>query len=72
MNQNEVKYHFLGTVVLEAKKTLVLVLIPGLFDRSWSRTVDTLVRTSFKCNPPIPTLKGVIAHLSLSPRVQSI
>ena len=45
MEQNEVKCPFLGTMVLKAKKTSVLVLIPGLFDRSRSRTVDTLVVT---------------------------
>ena len=30
------------TTVLKAKKTAVLVLMPGLVDRSWSRTVPTL------------------------------
>ena len=42
MNQNEVKCHFWGTMVFKAKKTSVPVLIPGLFDQSRSRTVDTL------------------------------
>ena len=37
---------FLGTMVFKAKKTLVLVLIPGLFDRSRSRTVDTLLTSN--------------------------
>ena len=31
------------TKVLKAKKTAVLVLMPGLVDRSWSRTVPTLL-----------------------------
>ena len=43
MEQNEVKCPFLGTMVLKAKKTSVLVLIPRLFDRSRSRTVDALL-----------------------------
>ena len=43
VDQNDVKCHFLRTMVLKAKKTLVLVLIPGFFDQSRSRTVDTLL-----------------------------
>ena len=43
MEQNEVKCPFLGTMVLKAKKTSVLVLIPRLFDRFRSRTVDALL-----------------------------
>ena len=31
-----------GTTVLEGKKTSVLVVMPGLVDRSWSRTIPTL------------------------------
>ena len=30
-------------MVLKAKKTAVLVLMPGLVDRSWSRTVPSLI-----------------------------
>ena len=45
MDQNEEKCHFLGTMILRAKKTSVMVLIPGLFDRSRSKTVDTLCLT---------------------------
>ena len=40
-------------MVHEAKKTSVLVLIPGLFDRSRSRTVDTLIRMSWNVPCPI-------------------
>ena len=42
INQNQVKCHFFGTMVLKAKKTSVLVLSSGLFDQSRSRTMDTL------------------------------
>ena len=33
------------TMVPNAKKTAVLVLMPGLLDRSWSRTVPTIPTT---------------------------
>ena len=36
------KYDISRTTVLKAKKTAVLVFMPGLVDRSWSRTVPTL------------------------------
>ena len=42
--QNEVKCNIERTMVLKVKKTAVLVLMPGLVDRSWSRTVPSLVR----------------------------
>ena len=35
-------------MVLKVKKTAVLVLMPGLVDRSWSRTVPTLVFRHYK------------------------
>ena len=34
-------------MVLKVKKTAVLVLMPGLVDGSWSRTVPTLVYKSY-------------------------
>ena len=37
------KLDIAGTTVLNGKKTSVLVLMTGLVDRSWSRTVPTLV-----------------------------
>ena len=42
--QNEVKCNIERTTVLKVKKTAVLVLMPGLVDRSWSRTKPTLVK----------------------------
>ena len=39
------KYDISRTTVLKAKKTAVLVFMPGLVDRSWSRTVPTLPQT---------------------------
>ena len=42
--QNEVKLNIERTMVLKVKKTAVLVHMPGLVDRSWSRTVPTLPR----------------------------
>ena len=45
--QNEVKCNIERTMVLKVKKTAVLVLMPGLVDGSWSRTVPTLVYKSY-------------------------
>ena len=35
------------TTVLEGKKTSILIVMPSLVDRSWSRTVPTLVQAAF-------------------------
>ena len=46
-DKNVKKLDISRTMVLKAKKTAVLVLMPGLVDRSWSKTVPTINRSIF-------------------------
>ena len=44
-NHKRVNGNIEKTTVLNARKTAVLVLMPGLVDQSWSRTLPSLMST---------------------------
>ena len=56
--QNEVKCNIERTTVLKVKKTAVLVLMPGLVDQSWFRTVPQETHLSLILRPPRRAFTG--------------